>query len=127
VAPPVPGLGPLESAIMTAVWNAAEPLTGRDVYRHLDYRGDAGDIPTYTTVATVLAILWRKGLLERAACLPGTGGRWVWSYQGKVSRESYLAVVVRSALDCTPNRTLVLGLALAAPGDDWTQRLGVAT
>jgi predicted transcriptional regulator len=124
----VPGLGPLESAIMTAVWTAAEPLTVRDVYGRLDYcGGEGGDFPSYTTVATVMTILSRKGLLERAARLPGNGGRWAWSYQGKVSRESYLAVVVRSALDCTPNRTLVLSLALAAPGDDWLERLGVAT
>ena len=100
----------------------------RDVCRRLDYCCcDGGDFPSSTTAASVMTILSRKRLLERAARLPRNGGRWAWSYQAKVSRESYLAVAVRRALDCTPNRTLVLGLALAAPGGDWTQRLGVAT
>jgi predicted transcriptional regulator len=31
----VPGLGPLESAIMTVVWDAGQPLTVRGLTSHL--------------------------------------------------------------------------------------------
>lgn len=70
----VPGLGPLESAILTVPWDAREPLTVRDVRDRLDYRVEDGDDPAYTTVMTVTTILWPKGLLSRDK-FPGKGNQ----------------------------------------------------
>ena len=69
----VPGLGPLESAVMTAVWAARQPLTVRAARERLDYRASGGGVPAYTTVMTVMNILWRKGLLSRAKDLGRAG------------------------------------------------------
>ena len=72
----VPGLRPLESAIMTVLWDAREPLTVRGVR---DRMGGGGD-PAYTRVMTVTTILWRKGLLSRDK-LPGEADQRAWWYQ----------------------------------------------
>ena len=76
----VPGLGPLESAIMTVLWDAREPLTVRGVRDRLDYRVEDGEDPAYTRVMTVTTILWRKGLLSRDK-LPGEADQRAWWYQ----------------------------------------------
>ena len=54
----VPGLGPLESAIMNAVWASRRPLTVSDARKRLDYRAGHGGEPSYSTVMTVMNILW---------------------------------------------------------------------
>ena len=46
----VPGLGPLESAIMTVIWDAGQSLSVRVVRERLDYQAADGEDPAYTTV-----------------------------------------------------------------------------
>jgi predicted transcriptional regulator len=111
----VPGLGPLESAIMTVLWDAREPLTVRGVRDRLDYCMEDGGDPAYTTVMTVTTILWRKGLLSRDK-LPGEADQRAWWYQPRVTREDHLARVIRGALACAPDPAAVLLRALPAPG-----------
>ena len=72
VAAWVPGLGPLESAIMTVIWDAGQSLSVRVVRERMDYQSADGEDPAYTTVMSVMVILWRKGFLDRAKC-PGAG------------------------------------------------------
>jgi predicted transcriptional regulator len=62
----VPGLGPLESAIMTVIWDAGQPLSVRVVRERVDYQSADDEDPAYTTVMPVMVILWRKGFLDRA-------------------------------------------------------------
>ncbi len=59
----VPGLGPLESAIMTVIWDAGQPLSVRVVRERLDYQAADGENSAYTTVMSVMVVLWRKGFL----------------------------------------------------------------
>jgi hypothetical protein len=61
VAAWVPGLGPLESAITTVIWDADQSLSVRVVHEHLDYLAAGGEEPAYTRVMSVMVILWRKG------------------------------------------------------------------
>jgi predicted transcriptional regulator len=105
----VPGLGPLESAIMTVIWEAGQPLTVRAARDRLDYRSGDGDDPAYTTVAAVMTNLWHKGLLKRARCL-GEGNARAWWYQARVTREDHLAAIIGGALECAPDPTAVLRL-----------------
>src|ERR1039457_5956983 len=85
----VPGLGPLESAIMTAIWNAGQPLSVRMVRERMDYQVADGEDPAYTTVMSVMVILWRKRFLDRARC-SGAGHRRAWWYAARISREDHL-------------------------------------
>jgi predicted transcriptional regulator len=41
----VPGLGPLESAIMTVIWDAGQSLSVRVVRERLDYQAADGEDP----------------------------------------------------------------------------------
>jgi predicted transcriptional regulator len=77
------------------------------VRERLDYLAADGENPAYTTVMTVMVILWRKGFLERAKC-PGTGHVSAWWYEARISREDHLAAIIRQALDCAPDRAAVL-------------------
>jgi len=107
----VPGLGPLESAVMTAVWDVGQPLTVRGVRDRMDYRASNGDSPAYTTVMTVMSILWRKGLLKRGRDLRDGNPR-AWWYEARITREDHLGAVIRDALDCAPDPAAVLRRAL---------------
>jgi predicted transcriptional regulator len=93
-------------------WDADEPLTVRAASGRLDYQASTGDVPAYTTIMTIMTILCGKGFLTRAKTAAGAKPR-AWCYRARVSRESYLASVIRQALDCTPDRSAVLFLALA--------------
>ena len=103
----IPGLGPLESAIMTVIWDADQSLSVRVVRERLDYLAADGENPAYTTVMTVMVILWRKGFLERAKG-PESGHGRAWWYRAHISREDHLAAVIRQALDCAPDPAAVL-------------------
>ncbi len=109
----MPGLGPLESAIMTVIWEAGQPLTVRTARDRLDYRSGDGDDPAYTTIAAVMTNLWRKGLLKRARRL-GDGNARAWWYEARVTREDHLAAIIVGAPECAPDQTAVLRLALPA-------------
>jgi predicted transcriptional regulator len=111
----VPGLAPLEAAIMIAIWDAGQPLTVRAALDRLDYSTNEGGDPAYTTVMTVMTILCRKGLLSRARDVP-EGNTRAWWYQARVTREDHLAAVIRQALECAPDPLAVLGRALTPTG-----------
>jgi predicted transcriptional regulator len=112
VGRPVPGLGPLESAIMNAVWAARRPLTVSDARKRLDYRAGHGGEPAYSTVMTVMNILWRKGLLSRAKDLLDGHPR-AWWYEARITREDHLAAAIRQTLECTSDPTAVLHRAVS--------------
>ena len=107
VAAWVPGLGPLESAIMTVIWDTDQSLSVRVLRERMDYQSADGEDPAYTTVMSVMVILWRKGFLDRAKC-PGAGHGRAWWYAAHISREDHLATVIRQALTCTPDPVAVL-------------------
>jgi predicted transcriptional regulator len=111
----VPGLGPLESAVMDVVWNAGEAVSGRTCRERLDYQTRHGEEPSYTTVMTILANLQKKRLLARVALCDRGGhpGAPAWKYEARISREEHLAAVIRAALACAPDKAAVLEVALA--------------
>lgn len=92
------GFGDLEAAIMRRVWDQQEPVTVREVWSQLRKRRDLA----YTTVLTVMDKLHRKGWLERE--LVGRAHR----YRPVISREEYVAGVMRAALDDSDNRAQAL-------------------
>ena len=56
-------LGPLESEVMDILWQAAQPMTVREVMERAN-RGRRGQL-AYTTVMTVMSRLAEKGILRR--------------------------------------------------------------
>src|ERR1700722_14986823 len=75
---------------MTAIWDAGQSLSVRVVRERLDYQAADGEDPAYTTVMSVMVILWRKGFLDRAKC-PGAGHGRARGYAARISRETPLA------------------------------------
>jgi predicted transcriptional regulator len=82
---------------MDAVWDAHDPLTGRQVADALSSRGLA-----YTTVLTVLTRLEKKGLLTRDATARAH------SYAPVASREDHIAVLMQQALGQADDRQAAL-------------------
>jgi len=103
---PLPGLGPLESAIMLTLWDTSEPLKVARVAERLAYPRD----PAYTTVMTVLTILCRKDLASRRR-----NGR-AWLYAPTLSRDDYLTQRVRDLVTLAHDPEAVVRNALAAAG-----------
>ncbi|MCW4351965.1 BlaI/MecI/CopY family transcriptional regulator [Hoyosella sp. YIM 151337] len=85
--------GELETAIMNVLWSRDQSCTVREVLERL--RADR-DI-AYTTVMTVMNILYTKGWLLR-----DKQGR-AWSYRPVMSREEYSAQLMREALHSSPD------------------------
>jgi predicted transcriptional regulator len=98
---------------MNTIWDARQPLTVRAALDRLDYSTSDGDEPAYTTVMTVMTILWRKGLLSRDRDTQD-GNTRAWWYQARITRDVHLAAVIRQVLECAPNPRAVLRHALAA-------------
>jgi predicted transcriptional regulator len=73
---------------MDVMWAATEPLPVRDVLGRLDRDRE----PAYTTVQTVMDILFRKGLVCREL-----NGR-AYRYWAAATREHYVASVMSEAL-----------------------------
>ncbi|AEW95109.1 MULTISPECIES: BlaI/MecI/CopY family transcriptional regulator [Streptomycetaceae] len=94
----MPYFGDLEAAIMNAVWASDEPVRVRDVLERLDR--DPG--PAYTTVQTVMDILFRKGWLTRVK-----KGR-VNLYAAAASRDDYVSGLMDEALAAAEDRTAAL-------------------
>jgi predicted transcriptional regulator len=94
----MPRFGDLEAAIMDAVWTASGPVRVRDILEKLD-RDPA---PAYTTVQTVMDILFRKGWLTRAK-----QGR-VNFYEAASSSEDYITGLMDEAMSVAQDRTAVL-------------------
>jgi predicted transcriptional regulator len=105
VSRPLPGLGPLESAIMRALWDTSEPLKVSEVTERLAYPKDLA----YTTVMTVLTILCRKDLARRHR-----NGR-AWRYVPTLSRDDYLTQRVRDLVTLARDPEAVIRNALAQP------------
>ena len=90
-------LGELERAIMDVLWEAAEPLSVREVSGLLTDRDLA-----HTTVMTVLDRLAKKGFARRER-----NGR-AWHYRAAESREAYVTELMLSALDQAGDRQAAL-------------------
>lgn len=90
----MPKFGELEAVIMDQVWQSAEPVLVRDVVQALQRERQAA----FTTVQTVMEILYRKGWLTREM-----QGR-AYRYQASRTREEYTAQLLSEAFDTTPDR-----------------------
>lgn len=85
-------LGPLESQVLDVLWRVGE-CTIRQIINHLER-----DL-AYTTIATVLGNLERKGLVE-----PLRGKGKSVSFQAAVGREQHAATVMSHALETGGDR-----------------------
>jgi predicted transcriptional regulator len=103
---PLPGLGPLESAIMLTLWDTPKPLKVREVTGRLAYSRDVA----YTTVMTVLTILCRKDLAHRQR-----HGQ-AWLYAPTLSHDDYLTQRVRDLITLARDPEAVVRNALAGQG-----------
>jgi predicted transcriptional regulator len=91
-------LGELEDAIMECIWAEHRPMRVREV---VDALGPERQ-PAYTTVMTVMDILYRKGWLQRER-----DGR-AWCYRATGSRGDYTAELMRQALSTSEDRSSAL-------------------
>ncbi|MGP4025550.1 BlaI/MecI/CopY family transcriptional regulator [Actinomadura sp. 3N407] len=94
----MPGFGELEAAIMDRVWAADEPVRVRHVVDDLQRSREIA----YTTVQTVMEILYRKGWLAREK---QGKAHYYWA---AASREDYTAGLVEEALATTTDRASAL-------------------
>ncbi|MGH8826732.1 MAG: BlaI/MecI/CopY family transcriptional regulator [Jiangellaceae bacterium] len=90
----VPRFGDLEAEIMGQVWRSDGPVLVRDVVEGIRRERQVA----FTTVQTVMEILYRKGWLARAK-----EGR-AYRYRASRSREEYTAQLLSEAFDTTPDR-----------------------
>lgn len=94
----VRGLGDLEAAIMDVMWSADGPLPVREVLARLREDRELA----YTTVQTVMDILFRKGWVDRELM------RRAYVYWAKAGREDYVAGLMAEALDVSSDRSAAL-------------------
>jgi predicted transcriptional regulator len=80
--------GELENSIMQVMWTSEKPLVVREVRERMRY----GRPVAYTTVMTVMNILFRKGVLRREKY-----GR-AWRYWPVESREEHDARIMLEVL-----------------------------
>ena len=92
------GFGDLEAAVMEHLWARAAPATVREVHTDLIRDRELA----YTTVLTVMEKLFRKNYLRRAP-----QGR-AHTYQPVISREAYVARLMREALTDSDDRAQAL-------------------
>lgn len=90
----MPRFGDLEAVIMDRVWCSESPVLVRDVVEAI--QGDR-EI-AFTTVQTVMEILYRKGWLARTK-----EGR-AYRYWAPRPREEYTAALLGEAFDTTSDR-----------------------
>jgi predicted transcriptional regulator len=83
----IPRLGALEQEVMDILWDCPEQMCARDVLQKLTSHKLA-----YTTVATVLTNLVRKGMVERVST-----GR-TWAHRPVQTRSQYAAGLMAQAL-----------------------------
>ena len=96
----MPIAGPLERAIMEALWDADAPLLIRELLVPVNVGSSRPS--AYTTVQTVADRLVQKGFLTR------TADRNAWRYAPTRSREEHVASVMAEALAGVPDRGPVL-------------------
>lgn len=92
------GLGDRQTAVMDVLWDAAEPLTVRQVLDRLD----TGRPVAYTTVMTTLDTLYRKSWALRE--MDGQAYR----YRPAFSRAEAAAKALREVLDSSGDPEAVL-------------------
>lgn len=90
--------GDLESAIMDVMWTADRPFAVRDVRERMSYPRPVA----YTTVMTVMDILYRKGVLRREK-----DGR-AWRYWPAEAREEHDARLMAEVLRSGGNRVVTM-------------------
>ena len=91
-------LGDLEREVMTVLWDAAEPLTVRQVHESLSRDRDLA----YTTVMTVLDRLAKKSVVVQQKA------DRAYRYAPAQSREEMTASVMLDALSATPDQDAAL-------------------
>src|SRR5687767_5275556 len=89
--------GELERGVMSVLWHGDRALPVREVVNGLN-----DETIAYTTVMTVLDRLARKGTVTRER-----DGR-TWLYRPAVSREAFIAELMRDALDQAGDRGAAL-------------------
>lgn len=103
---PAGRLGPLEQKVMDLIWDHS----GRTVREVMD---DLPSRPAYTTIATVMGNLERKGLVS-----PSREGRGV-RYLPQRTREEHAAGMMRQALGVSRDRTAsILHFVDTMPDDE---------
>jgi len=108
VTPTFLGLGPLETAIMTVMWRADEWLAVREIQDRIDYPTRA-----YTSVASVAAILERKGhLRKRRSPAANHPGLRRWQYHAAVPLAEHLGGVIGDLLHHSPDPAATLWHAI---------------
>ena len=88
--------GALEAEVLGVLWAADEPLTPGEVNEEL------GEELAYTTVMTILARLWKKGLAERVP-----QGR-AYAYTAVLSESELTTKKMTQALESSTDRASVL-------------------
>jgi predicted transcriptional regulator len=100
------GLGPLEAAIMAVAWHPGHGwLTIPTIRDWLDYPP-----VSYTTVATVVAVLHRKRLLVRSRT-----GTSRWKHQAARPLDEHIGHLIAALLDTAPDSGAALACALRHP------------
>jgi predicted transcriptional regulator len=89
-------MGALEAEVLGVLWDHQTALTPAQVMAAID-----GDL-AYTTVMTILARLWKKGLVERERA-----GR-AYAYRPVVTEADLAAQRMRATLDATTDQVAVL-------------------
>ncbi|MCL6095585.1 MAG: BlaI/MecI/CopY family transcriptional regulator [Actinobacteria bacterium] len=90
-------VGSLEEAVLRQLWQAEEPLSGREIVERLP-----GPARAYTTVMTVLGRLMEKGLVERIAV------KNTYRYRAAGSQEQLTAQAISNLLSSAKDPTTVL-------------------
>jgi predicted transcriptional regulator len=104
--------GELEMAIMNVMWAANTPCTTREVRERMRY----GRPVAYTTVMTVMDILYRKGVLQRVK-----HGR-AWQYWPVERREEHDARVMTEVLRSGGDEAVTMRHFLEGVSDDELDR-----
>jgi predicted transcriptional regulator len=94
----MPRFGDLEAAVMDQVWAAGRAVRVREVLEGINRERHLA----YTTVQTVMDVLYRKGWLTRVK-----DGR-VNMYAAAAGREDYIARLVGEAFEQTDDRAAAL-------------------
>lgn len=105
--------GELEMAIMNVMWSTDAPVAVREVRERLHYNRPVA----YTTVMTVMDILYRKGVLRR-----DKAGR-AWRYWPAEDRESHDARLMAEALRAGGNEQITVERFLERVNDDEMETL----
>lgn len=92
-----PRLGTLEHQVMDVLWDCPDELCARRVLERL-----ATTSLAYTTVATVLTNLTKKGMLERTSTLRS------WAYRPTMPRSEYVAGCMLQTLRSAEDRAAAL-------------------